>query len=408
MKRGIVTNALACLLLGLGSAAFAADLFSITAQTTSGTPEQSTVGGQSVIDLADQLINNKEQFAVFENRDFAATLTYAGIEDAVRFSGNAAGTEVTLAIPSTGFSKTFTGTDRDDLEQQIEDFLKKEGSKQWSAFQKKVNELSTVAVSDGNPQATTAWLANQHFSKFALQQSLFDSPAKGGGHLQFDATGEMISSDNGDGHRVGAALTSMHRFGDRVGLSFSIPLNWRQIESANVFDLGLELGLPIGLIPRRQGRGLGWQVTPFGFGAASASVDYAAGGLLVGGGMSSHLSYQTGQFIFTMGNQVGLYEGTPVSLDEYRFDNDVSQVILKNGGKATWRPNEKGALLLEAGLTYTNLLRDAAVNNYWTPFVGIGLGKAADPDSGLRVGYAGDFGSGYTSHGGYVQMCFKY
>ena len=54
------------------------------------------------------------------------------------------------------------------------------------------------------------------------------------------------------------------------------------------------------------------------------------------------------------------------------------------------------------GLTYTNFMNPAAVPSYFT--LSAGLDWRFGPGSGLRVGYRGDFASGYTSHGGDVSF----
>ena len=42
-------------------------------------------------------------------------------------------TSATLTIPTTGFTKTFTAANEDELEDQIEDFFKKEGADAYAA-----------------------------------------------------------------------------------------------------------------------------------------------------------------------------------------------------------------------------------------------------------------------------------
>jgi hypothetical protein len=53
-------------------------------------------------------------------------------------------------------------------------------------------------------------------------------------------------------------------------------------------------------------------------------------------------------------------------------------------------------------VAYTNLLDEAAVENYWSPEVGVGV--RWHEGSGLRVAYRGDYGDGFTNHGASVQL----
>jgi hypothetical protein len=56
----------------------------------------------------------------------------------------------------------------------------------------------------------------------------------------------------------------------------------------------------------------------------------------------------------------------------------------------------------DASITYTNFLRDAGVDSYWTPDIGVGwrFGEASQ----LRLGYHGEFGDHYTANGANLMM----
>jgi hypothetical protein len=105
-----------------------------------------------------------------------------------------------------------------------------------------------------------------------------------------------------------------------------------------------------------------------------------------------------------MGNQYVYEQGSNLNLTDWDYISNVQQEILKNGLKLTWAPGN--AMFLDGGVVYTNLLDEAAVPNYWAPFLGVGVRFGAD--SGLRVGYRADLGDGYTSQGGDVVLYFSY
>ena len=115
--------AAAATLLLICSPALAQDPFAINAQTTSGPPTQVTATGSSMVDLVENLIESQQQFSNFQNQAFTASLDYGRVSDAIQFQRNAAGTSATVTIPSTGFSRTFTGADEAAVRKQIEDFL---------------------------------------------------------------------------------------------------------------------------------------------------------------------------------------------------------------------------------------------------------------------------------------------
>src|ERR1043165_7558518 len=141
-------------------------LFSITA--TGGANAPVTVGSSHLIDLVDQAVNNQGQFAPFAGTDTTLSLNYGGVANAITVTENAAGTQATLHFGPTGVTRTFTGTDRADLERQIEDYLKKNGGGDIADFLKAMNAQSIIAVSDGNPNSTTARMADFTWARFGF------------------------------------------------------------------------------------------------------------------------------------------------------------------------------------------------------------------------------------------------
>src|SRR5690349_2208399 len=96
----------------------AKDLFVVTAHTTSGPPQTLTVSGNNLPDLVNNLIKNQQEFVPLENRNIAATLRYAGINNAVSITKNSANTSASVDIPSIGLHKTFSAANEDDLKNQ--------------------------------------------------------------------------------------------------------------------------------------------------------------------------------------------------------------------------------------------------------------------------------------------------
>src|SRR6185503_8451166 len=111
---------------------------------------------------------SKSDFSSLQNQSISGSLRYAGLNDALRFTRSADGTQATLHIPSTGFTKTFTGTNEADVNDQMRDFVLQEGAKQYAKFINKVNEETTVGVIDGNPLAATAMTADDGFYRYGL------------------------------------------------------------------------------------------------------------------------------------------------------------------------------------------------------------------------------------------------
>jgi len=397
----------------LANPALADDPFRITVHTTTGEPASVTASAPSLIDLANDVIKNQAEFTVLENRDFSGTFLYTTPRAPINFSANAAGTTGVLNIPSIHFTKTFTAANRDELENQIEDFIKTQGARVWARFLRKVDQTSLISVSDGNPRATTAFLATQSFNRLALTPAQSVGPRAKSNNEEFrlDFAGGSINTDDGNGYFASAVLSTGYRFTDNVALFFAIPFQYRSIQGAQIFDVAVELGLPITLVRSDSQRyapaepSFSWTLTPYGFVDGSGSEDFVAGGLMYGGGIASNLNIPLGPFTLTIGNAISFYEGDKVKAQGYEFDNNVSQQVLKNGLLLSWAPG-RGNLVLDAGITYTNFLSDAALSDYWTPTAGVTL--LFGPASGLRFAYAGDFGNGFTSHGGSIELFVNY
>ena len=65
-------------------------------------------------------IKGQSQFSSLQNRGFAASVNYAGENNAILISKNASNTSATLTLPSIGFKKVFTGANEAALESAIE------------------------------------------------------------------------------------------------------------------------------------------------------------------------------------------------------------------------------------------------------------------------------------------------
>src|SRR5690606_34158627 len=98
------------------------------------------------------------------------------------------------------------------------------------------------------------------------------------------------------------------------------------------------------------------------------------------------------------------YESIELSVDDYDFDPDLSQDVLINGARIT-APIGDNAYAY-GGLAYTRFLEDAAVEDYFTPMLGVGYRAGNGFD--FRLGYEGDFGDGYTAHGARVGLAIPF
>lgn len=385
------------------SSTLAQNLFSVSAQTTSGTPQAVNVAGSNLTDLVSHLIQNQDEFSTLRNRDISASLQYAGIANAITIQKNATGMSASVIIPSISLNKMFVAANSDDLKNQIIDYIKKNGATEYGKFLRVVNEQTDIGVTDGNPLAATAMLADHQYFTFGLDPAPFQNPespsrldSASTPRFRFDAGGGIEHTRIGDGYFLRGALDTAFRFTDRIGLVFSTPFVYRNIDGGNIYQAGEEVALPVGIIPGRGNGSFGWTLTPYGTVGAAGSVELAAGGTFAGGGLTNSLSYTLGGFIFTLADHYSFFRGYPVHFGDYHFHTDLEQQVLKNGLKIS--KTFAGTVILDAQITYTNFLERADVRNYWSP--GGGVSFRFGPHAGLRIGYQADLAGSPRIHEG--------
>ena len=389
----------AAAVLALAAAPASADLFEVVVQ---GTADTRRVGGNSLLNLATDVADQSGQFAVFQGQAFTANFNYAGLQNAVVVTSNADNSVITLAIPSTGFSRTFDEADG-DIEDQIEDFLKGDGAGELAKFIQVVNEQTLVGVTDGNPTAFTATTSNETFRLFGDFRNAFGDHPQGADGLRLYFNGGAIDTDVGAGYQFEGALTSAFRFTDHVGLVFDSIVAYRNIEDAETITGAFILGLPIKITPElSDDQPLLWQITPNFHIGGGGSADQLSGGLVLGGGVTNLLGVKVGDFFLSSGQHLARYEGQPIEAAGYEFETDVGQTVFKGSLALTYGGIGEAAFL-QGGVVYTDFLDDAAVDNYVSPFAGVGikLGKGV-----LRVGYVADLADGFTVHRGEAEVRF--
>jgi hypothetical protein len=371
----------------------ARDLFTVTATNNLGITT-ATVGASSVVNLIERAVNASDAFA----GSVGGSLNYAGVANAITYT---AGVNPTITIPSTSFTRTFANT------AELTDFLKKDGSAEVAKFLKAMAAQSLVAITDGNPNATTARSASDAYQNYGMTFAE-TKEEKDADKSNTDRVGLGIIADVGsfDANGIKGTVYSLPLFArfklsDRVGLNLDLPLNYTKIEGANAFGVGLGVGVPVKMIPRAKDNPWYWQLTPFGGANLSASKDLAAGGLLANGGLNSLLAYDFGSFAVSMGNHFSVHEGVPITVSDYKFDPGVSQQVLKNGLKLDVPVGRRW--IFDVYAVHTKFLTAAAVDQYITVGGEVGyrlLGKAdaANKKGGyLKLGLYADVGDNYTS-----------
>jgi hypothetical protein len=186
------------LLIVVSNSLSAADLFSVQAQSTDLFPRLVQDDGSSdLLNLLQSTIKAQGDFAKFQNRDYNAAFNYLNVTRAIMFDVSSDGTTAFLRIPITGLMKEFQASSRNDLYNLIKNYLKRDGANEWAKFLEAINQRSALALSDGNPNSTTALLASTMFNSFGSQIGSLPGDSGGKGNAvsitfdagQFDASG---------------------------------------------------------------------------------------------------------------------------------------------------------------------------------------------------------------------------
>ncbi len=431
------------------------DLFAFTLEEVGNPGNMLTVGGSNLPDLLVDFADQQNAFAPFDGVAFDASVTYGGIDDALSVTydpaGGGSGGGLLTINSLLGSNETFVFDEADgDLGEQLEDFFLRDNPDTIESFLAAAAQQSFVAVTDGNPLASTARSARFSFMRFGLfadttptdrelnrvyadpfgpgrdepgepvepapdpafdpslddgaSPSLFQSTGGttfrdyGGIRTRLNFRGQVFEADGFEGSAFDLALGTEVRFHDRFSAVLSVPLGYHEVEGADIFNGGLSLGLPIRVVLPDEDDTVGvkWQVTPIAAADTVVSVDFAAGGILYSYGINNLVEFVVGSVSIAGVAQYTVHESLTLSVDEYEFNPGVEQQILKLGGKIDWDIGDNFSVY--GGGAWTDLLEDAAVDHYTTALAGASL--RASNGFAFVVGYEGDFGDEFEAHGG--------
>lgn len=398
MKRTLfaaVAATVAMILVAPGVAG-ATDLFGVEATYTGGTITQSA---SSLPNLVEALVNNQGAFAPLLGNDFTGSLTYYGLPGAVAVNVQGV-TQLTVTSSLTGLNKTFTGTDRNDLENQLTDWLLKDGSSEVGKLMQAVAEQSAAAITDGNPSSATARMADRAFNTFGL----FPATRVMRGSAEGNHAGLWLHTRQSKADTPAGTVESTGyeldipwwlNFGPHVSLIGNGSGQYMDTEGTAIYGGGADLGLGIRPFVRDEDSSFGWQITPFVGLQGIGTYDGATGGLLDEFGIASRLEFQFSHGIqLIVANQFSHLSSLKLKIQDVNIDPKVQQDVLKNGlmlDVPLWA--DKG-LYANGFAMDTRFLQDAAIDNYQT--LGAGLSLRHDSMS-LNVYISRDFASDYSS-----------
>ena len=153
---------------------------------------------------------------------------------------------------------------------------------------------------------------------------------------------------------------------------------------------------------------VGFQLTPFVTSGLGGSTDAAAGGAFYGLGLAGNLRLSLAdRVVFNFGNQLVYYHGYDTTYDDYEFATDLDQTVFTTGLLTTVFVDRPGGnFFVDAGLTYTTYLEDAAVDDWITPELGVGYRFYGN--SRIRASYRALLSEEYDASGVSVNLVFTF
>jgi hypothetical protein len=300
--------------------------------------------------------------------------------------------------------RSFAAPTRAELESQIEDYLKKDGTSDLARWLKALDARTATGVMDGNPNSTTALTAGYVYSEYGMSPVTTRAEIEEGydpeGTVGFALLGDVgfIRVEGYDAQSYSVNPFLPVRLSSRVRLDVGLPLNYTEVEGSQVFRGGLQFGLPILIVKRnlRENQRWLWQLAPSAGLQLAGSLDQLSGGMLVSFGGTSLLSYHFGPLEISLGNQITAHESLDVTFGDYSFDPDISSQILKNGLKVGVPIGKHW--FAEAYAIDTELLGgDTAMTRYTTVGGGFGFRKNTKKRAYLMVGGYAQFGDDWSA-----------
>ncbi len=393
------------MILIVPSVGYGVELFGVEVIYNGGTITQSA---SSLPDLIEAMINNEGAFAPLVGNDFTGSLIYYGIPDAVvvEVEGD---TQLRITSSLTGLDRTFSGTNRDDLNDQLTDWLLKEGDSEVAKLTQAIAERSAAAITDGNPSSATARMADRAFGTFGFYPVAHTTkgnvPEKHAGiwfHTRQSEADTAVGTADGSSYEL--QMPWWLNFNKRLSLIGSGSAQYMDAEGTEIYGGGGDLGLGIRPVVRGPEDRIGWQITPFAGFHAVGTYDGAVGGLLNQFGVASRLEFKlSDSVLLVVANQYSYFDSLKLKIEDVEIDPDLKQQVIKNGLMVDAPLSAANGIYVNGFVVDTRFLDDAAVDNYQT--LGAGLALRGERTS-LNAYVSRDFADDYSSWNAGVGFVF--
>lgn len=411
------------LMIGSSLAADPLRLFGVNVRDSE-TDVNIEVSSQSarLIDLISKLFEGREEFAIFEEQGLPifGEIRYYGIEDALLVEVDSTGRHVTLRSELSDLEVSFSGVSRQDMTDQIENWFKEVGMSELSKLEERIAGSAPTSLSDGNPNSSTARLAASIFSTYAfgsirdggrVAQSFgqLTPDARRGPAVGVEFSYDRIRADVEGGTLRGEALNIEFPFhfalNPRMRFIGSVPLSYTDMAGTEIYGGGINLGFQSHIRRSTPEQPWGWAITPFAGGLARGTYDGAFGTLIWTAGLLNQIDYRlSDRWYLSFASQFGVFESSAITIGGVRWDNAVSQQILKNGIRLATPLGHRW--VFESMLIHNFFVQSVHNQHYWT----VGVNASYRLAGNLRLGFnaKSDFAVNYRSLTGGVFAIWRF
>ncbi|MBV8465150.1 MAG: hypothetical protein JO218_04320 [Burkholderiales bacterium] len=242
-------------------------------------------------------------------------------------------TLLTLVIPAINVDQSFQGTTRNDSQQQLKDYLKK-NPQLLSELQKVLSQNSPADPFAGNPNSMMSRGVAQDFGNTLItpaQAAAAGAKQQSSNQFGFSIDYQSMVNKSVNNPRdmnsdsLSLPLSYKHQF-ETPGqeLDIYLPLGETTVQGAKAYDAGLNVAYHGPVNPQ-------WYLAVAGGIRATGSKDLGTGVAMTNFTLTSSYVIPGKDWSFTIGNMIGQYSSMKVKVNDASYDPGIHNTVFRNG-----------------------------------------------------------------------------
>ncbi len=262
-----------------------------------------------------------------------ASLNFRGLPVVVRFDANSP--TMYFSIPAIGVSETFAGADRNASVNMLEEWFKSKGGDALTRMSQYLAEHTPTDPVAGNPTSLQSNLVSSAFEQaFAANTTqLRDSSvnvtpnSRNSNLIGVSARFGTLKAGGLEGNYYSLPLSYTFRSNDdpRKSFTLKLPIHMVEVDGAKSYNIGLGASMTLPINNQ-------WSITPGLQYAFMGSLEMGSAAQMVAGSVTSAYTWDLGSnYRLSMGNMIGYYKTMKFKYQDYEFDPDIQNTVLRNG-----------------------------------------------------------------------------